>query len=382
MKSLLLALVGGGLVTQPGLALDVLVLDVQPGPGVDFTNFEQAVAQAGPGDILLIRPGNYVLPFQSNTVNVSVPDLTIVGELFPAIPDIGFTGLGPGRFNVLRGVQLGTTGSPLDASVSADQNQGTLWIEDAGLLPIPSPSNQVASTRFDGCDSVVLQRCRLRGRSAFLSVSNPGITAADTAVWAHDSTVDGGGGFFGASTILPASPGVLLSDSSAFLSGTEVSAGSDGVTAPPDDAVQSGNSVSQLVESPADWQIQGGTQEILTDVARSFRARPLSREGESVVFTFGAPANELAILALASQPLAQFVPLFAGPGLLANPITSLLVAGTLPASGELQTGLPVPFFPAGFEGATLFAQAAYVDPATGSVRLGGGSAFVVLDGSF
>lgn len=373
MKAVQILYVAISLLAQPAWSSEVYVIDAEAGPGFDFTNFEQALPQVGPGDILLVRPGFYAGTVKFLTVPAE--PLTIVGDRYPRIPNLRFGGLSTGEFNVLRGVRLAA------GSVEGVQNEGVLWLEDSGFAPGDTLGISQAYSRFEGCSRVALERCRLRGRNAFFTPATPGIEAIGSELFVHDTRAIGGSELF-FSTALPGGQGISLIDSFAFLSGTELIAGLSSTQLPKEEAIQSGSSKSVLVETTGEWFLQEGEQEELSGSARSFAASALNREGESVTFSFQAPAGELAVLGLANQPLGEFLPQFAGAGLLANPLQSLQIVGAVPASGQLDFPIPVPFLPAGLEGLTLFSQGAYIDMSSGEVRTGGGSAFVVLDDSF
>ncbi|MFT7663225.1 MAG: hypothetical protein ACI87A_001449, partial [Planctomycetota bacterium] len=47
---------------QKVMASEVLVVDMNPGPGVDYTSLQDAVDTAGDGDVLLIKTGIYPSP--------------------------------------------------------------------------------------------------------------------------------------------------------------------------------------------------------------------------------------------------------------------------------------------------------------------------------
>lgn len=355
---------------------DVFVLDEQPGPGVDFTTFADAIPQLGAGDILIVRSGNYIAPFQLEPFAVPAESLTIVGEGYPLIPDLRFTGLNSNQSAVLRGVRLG------NGAVEGSSNQGTLWIEDSGFSPDPNLAITLARGDFESCDSVVLERCRMRGQQAFVTPGTPGVRASGSSLFAHGSILRGGPGFVSVGFQLAAGTGLSLSESDAFLSGSELLAGQGGLQFPVSDAVQTGLSESLLIETSGDWNLLGGTQVTLPEQARSFEASALTREGESVTFSFGAPEGELAVLNISLNPLTGFLPSFASAGLIATPLLLLEVLDPMPSSEQLEFQLPVPFFAPGFEGLTLYSQGSYLNLAEGTVRLGGGSAFTVLDESF
>lgn len=40
-------------------ASSTYVVDDNPGPGVDFNSIQSAIAAVAPGDVLIVRPGNY-----------------------------------------------------------------------------------------------------------------------------------------------------------------------------------------------------------------------------------------------------------------------------------------------------------------------------------
>ena len=373
---LLRTALAGSLLATTALAQlpNVLVVDDDGGPGVDFTHVADAVNAAADGDVLLIRSGSYIgFPFGPEIV-IDAKSLSLFAEGDVDVPSIQVTNLALGQEVVLRGVDLRV------GVISGQGNEGTIWVEDSQAVVVDGePLQSFGYTSWFDCDAVVLNRCTHIGTPALTLFNDPALRATLSSVHVYDSHLTGGAGFIHVGTFTPGAPGCWVNESFAFLSGTTLE---QGVLGNEDGFQISSNSSSILLETTGTWTIEGGTQTVLPEVARSFEATAIAREGEQVTFTWDGPADELAILNLSASPSALYLAPFLGSGVIGLPLLTVQAAGVIPASGSVSLSLPVPTLNPALEGLVLYSQGSFANLTTGAIRVGGGSAFLLLDQSF
>ena len=341
---------------------NVWVVDAASGPGTDFTSFSAAFAAAADGDIVIVKPGTY---FEFLPPAVSGKGLTVVADGAVTMPPVWIQDVAAGQAFTLRG--FGGTGY-----VNLDDCAGTVWLEE--LVDPTTTGFPHLDVGAWMCANVVVNRCELKGDAVDVGLT-PGLrlTASSASIW--NSTLTGGpSNPFGP----PGDPGLELTDSFLFASGSSFVGGDPGGLA----ALQEGASQSIFVDCTGALTVNGGTHAVWSGTKRSFEASALTREGQSVTMRWDGAPGELAILNLSTTPGGLLLPSFSGFATLGFPILWITGAGTLAADGTHSIALQVPELGAGVEGVVLYAQGSFADFATSTVRIGGGSVITLLDQAF
>jgi hypothetical protein len=173
----------------------------------------------------------------------------------------------------------------------------------------------------------------------------------------------------------PGTVGLLLQDSSCFAQGTAFVPGALGTEA----AKQTGASDSIVLDTEGDFVVDGGTHAQLAGTKRSFEATAIAREGESVTMSWAGAPGEIAVMNLSLSASGFYLPQYHGSGVIGLPLFLVQGVGVIPASGETSVQVPIPELGAGVEGLVVYAQGSFADLSAGAIRLGGGSAIVLLD---
>lgn len=141
-------------VLVPVVTAQSFVVDVNGGPGANFTSITAAVAAVPDGAVLRVRPGNY-----AESVVVAAKSLTIAGDngaiiVTPVgLPALHVLGLGPAQDFVVRGMGMFTAANTT-AEVRLEQNQGLVFVDSMnGLTPM--------RLHASNCDALLVSRCRL-----------------------------------------------------------------------------------------------------------------------------------------------------------------------------------------------------------------------------
>lgn len=202
------------------------IVDVHNGPGADFTSLQTAIFSVAPGDMLIVRGGNY------QPAVVDRP-LTIVGDGNVVITGSG--GYMPG-FMVMplpAGTTLSMTGITFAAlaltneSLRVSAGPGTVILDRvrSALVTNLSTSDDVRITRsqFDhgvGVQSstAALDRCTIGPRStASLGALAASLVVTGSHVVLNRCQVHGQDVYVGPGASLPATPGISLSASTLVL---------------------------------------------------------------------------------------------------------------------------------------------------------------------
>lgn len=384
----------------PVAAADVLVVDDDGGPGVDFTSLPAAVAAASPGDILLVHDGVYEGVDGMADASAIIADDGATVE----VPFVRIDFHAADRPVVLRdlGLQFHAPGS---GTITVVVSQSPIWIEGCRM-----DTAAVASTPI----GVALIRCVCRGRSlpgidnnishtVVLGCLARGGDGKPGFICPEVGPVSGGAGHFGLAT----SGGELL------VSGTTMIGGGGGDGLQPDGAVPctdggpGGDGVGDDIfafGNPTDvWLhdvvMSGGTGGLggsdcqtgsaglprdfatseVTDLAGSYRSVSTGgpvREGQPIVVTIEGEAGDSVHLLLSLEQEHAIVPALRGALLLAAPIA--LDPLVLPASGTLQLSVPAPELGPGVEGILAFIGAGFID-VNGDKHLGAPTSLAILD---
>lgn len=134
------------------LAAQAFVVDVNGGPGANFTSLTAAIAAVPDGAVLRVRPGDYV-----ESVVVAGKSLTIAADagaqiLAPTgLPALHVLGLGPQQVFVVRGLGMRAAVSGI-AELRLEYDQGLVFVEASG---------GALQTRLyaSHCDALLVARC-------------------------------------------------------------------------------------------------------------------------------------------------------------------------------------------------------------------------------
>jgi hypothetical protein len=174
------------LLTGPLLAQTTLVVDDDPGPGVDYSNVQDALGAASPGDTIDVRPGLYPGFF----LNVPV---TVIGSESPRPRIAGqVTVFGPaltGRVTLSR--------LRIDGVVYATDCEETVLLDQlstGSCVAVRSSDLRLARVVADGLD-LLDTRCQVSGATITSPLSEPGAVARGQSFLHMDQTsVRGRGG--------------------------------------------------------------------------------------------------------------------------------------------------------------------------------------------
>jgi hypothetical protein len=364
-RPLVLALASAPAVAQ----VDVWTVDAAGGLGADFTTIEAAVAAAGDGDILVFRPGFYPGPFLP-FVKVDGKGLTLVAEGAVEITTLEVENLAPDQAFTMRGF-LGSAGG-----LDLKDCDGPVWLEDLRIHPGATDPLHHFDVNALRCAAVSLNRCGLLGLPASTLFNEPALRVAESAAHLYDCVLTGGAGFVHPPTLTPGDPGLAIVSGFAFAQGSSFVPGILAEEA----ATQSGPTSSSLVlDCTGDFTVLEGSHVALPGAKRSFEATAIAREGESVTMTWAGAPGEIAVMNLSLSAGGFYLPQYHGSGVIGLPLFLVQGVGAIPASGETSVQVPIPELGAGVEGLVVYAQGSFADLSAGAIRLGGGSAIVLLD---
>lgn len=332
-------------------ANDVQVVAPSPGPGVDFTTIEDALAAAADGDIVLVRPGSYAIaPFTGALVDGKTVTLVADGPV-TATGRVAVETLDATRTFSMRGFD-----SADDLRLAVSDCSGVIWCEDNGL------GNDFASipvfSAFSNSNNVNLLRSSFLagGTSAF----NAHLAVYDCAfagmTFGHPGSFDAaliqnGGSLFASGTSFASTPGTFQ-----------------------DIFVQNDPSLFLLDPDADDLP----THTLLAGPARSYHADATVREGGTLNLTVNAEPGDFAFVFVGRTPLSAFLPVYRGSLLVAATGTPFSL-GQVPAGGTIQASVTMPQLPPGEEGRVFYSQAVFFESVGATPILGPGSMVVLLD---
>ena len=391
----------------------VVVLDDTPGPGVDATDFESAMALAADGDTILVRAGTHSLASEQTAIAVHGRELAVVAEAGAApvlLFGIQLSGVPEGSVFHLRGLELNQpNGYALDVLGGA----GTVWVEDCDLRGTSPYSGHLRM--LDAADVVVVRsRLDTEPHSAGDGslASGAGIMVLGGALYLYDSVVRGRPGHAGEAGIQAGSAAVFLGDGFLFASGNTLSGGDGapgfpivpfGCTGPTDGAaalelgdaaplaltvgnVLAGGAPGELGCSgvPAETgplaTVASGTITPLGGAARSFEADSPIASGGLVTLSFtGSPAELVGVLA-AVEHGALPLPVYGG-ALFVDSTALLVTTTSLGPSGTTALALVDSLITPTNGFVRIVLQAFFVDIDL-TVTLGPASLLTTLDPSF
>ncbi|MCC7061958.1 MAG: hypothetical protein IT456_04080 [Planctomycetes bacterium] len=133
----------------------VFVVDVNNGPGTDYTSIATAVAAVPDGAVLQVRPGTYS-PFRIQNKSLSVFGTTgvIVSNSYFAYPAIEIADLASDRFVSLREVSWTGNAGPLGFALKCRNSTGTIVIERCTGSSLPASDSALI---VSSCDRVFVR---------------------------------------------------------------------------------------------------------------------------------------------------------------------------------------------------------------------------------
>jgi len=374
-------------------AQNVLVVDDDGGPGVDYTNLHDAIENAPDGGIVLVKNGVY------SSALIDGKSLTLTAEVTGAVLiDDGITvqNLLPEDVVTIR--EVGLAGI---APIHAIDNMGFLWIESC-LLTADREATVGALTAVNS-NNIVIRHTAIVGRPESFG---HGIKATNSRLFLHDVDVIGGDG----GNYNLAGHGAVLEDSFLFARLSSFSGGYGGESVclhptnglPGGDAiVLQGTSGSELRydrstfeggaggPSPCGIGFPGpGGQDMDTIngtvLSQSLSGRSMTvstpvRTDETAFITFSGQPDDLVFLLYGETPLALAIAdpfnwLHVGA-----PSQNLFVA-LLDSLGSTSLNLS-PSLPPGLLGRQLFVQALFLELGTMTPHFGLPTSVVILDES-
>jgi hypothetical protein len=378
------------------LQAGVIVVDPAGGSGAEA--LISALATAADGDILLLRPGDYLtghpLPFE-----IEGRSLTIAADAGGArieLPGIAVIGTAAEQPVILRGLHLTRTpsGDAIVAALRVDECAGVVWVEDCdidGPDAAPTVTYEAAGLgmRIGESARVVVARCTLQGGDGLdedLSsgqVSTQGRSAVQVAgsfLAMFDSEAVGGQGGDGPEDFInpfgQGGAGVELGHGDVLLSGCHVVGGAEGAGTGP--VTMPGPGIGSLFVSHAwlrDTLVEPGAEQVggnpapaialppenvfvFPAAARSLSVAAPLREGQPAEITIDGVQGD-GVWLLAALDLAC-MPAFAKQGCLAiaHPVIALVASIGSP-SGHLALPFTTPGLPASLDGLAVELQAVH-----------------------
>lgn len=353
-----------GLSAAPAAA-QVLVVDDDGGPGVDYVELQDAIDAAGPGATVLVKGGTYS-PILIDGVSVTVvadhASVTVSGQ--SAIQN-----LSGNQSVVLNGIAFN---DGFGTSLTLSGNAGAVWLEDVAVFSSGTPLFLPAEGMVIGSsDAVILSDCSIAAgafSTGSTAAGTAGLSVSGSTLHMYDTAVSGGLTFEG----FEGSPGVRASGATIFASGCTFTGGpggdgdenltpfmlcSDGEAGGPALELTFGPSDVTLLDTelvggpggaaggPTCLPGSGGPGSVvsagssvaelgLTWPARSYDIPSPIRSGEVGNLEFSATPGELAwaVFSIGTAPVD--FPLFNGSLALENPLIFAFV-GQVPAGGTL-----------------------------------------------
>jgi hypothetical protein len=335
----------------------VLVVDLLGGPGADHTTVQAAIDAALPGDLVLVRGGDY-----PERPHISGKGLALVGDAGAVVRVLGLdvTDVPAGQSVLVRGLAPRVEGllSILGGrAAEVARVDGPIWFDDCSLdsAPIPAFYGVSGGLRVEDSASVVLTRSRIA--RPFPSVSVPSLSALEflggQSLYVLASEVNG---MHTRAALSVASAELELTGTSVFgQDGSDCfhsgccTPGSDALELLPgsvatirDTVLQAGSGGDPGCADGLPLDLAGGAATTVPGASAWLEIDGPQREGELVSVSIHATPGSRVWLRHAAAPAAGgSSPNVDGKLLLAAPVTTLPV-GIVPASGVLLVQAPAP----------------------------------------
>jgi len=390
----------------------VLVVDDEPGPGVDFNVVQDAIAAAASGTIVLVRAGNY----GTELLSVVGGSLTLVFEpaaSFGSPTTLTIRNVGPGDEVVVHGLVLDASGLNSNEILQLEDNQGVVWLEASSFIGADASFFTSPDTvLITNCDQVVVRDCTIVGGTPpVVFESGRGIRATSSSLFLHDSVVEGGEGTVGGiEDGGPGGAGIALDGAFLFASGATIRGGTGGSTGSifgcGNASGDGGDGLVLAASSPTAFlrntTLEGGVPGEVMAGCSSLPGAPgapssvvsgtlqeSSTPPHSVSVTSPVRTDELADIAVSGVPgeLALMLhspnaapvhlPALFDALVLANPIQQIFI-GQLDGTGSAALQVQ-PVLPPGVLGRRLFTQVLFFDAMSATATFGSPNTVVVLD---
>jgi hypothetical protein len=368
---------------------DVLVVDDDGGPGVDFTEIKWAVAAAGEGDTILVKDGDY------DAFTIDGKSLVITAEVGAAVKAVDITGSHVKNLGAAQFVSL--AGMVIRGGLFIDEAAGPVWLDRCEI----SGGDNFGAVNATNSSNVTLIECDVQGLDGYDFSFKPwggdAIWSVNSVLHVFDSTLQGGRAICSPSDVCSGTPGgtgLLLSGGRAFVEGSTLQGGGgdpgdmgpfgictgnpsgDGAYLGGDSPTlfvfdsqlaggSSGSGCAGLKGQPFD--VQAGALTMLPGTSRDFSITSPVREETFTTLQFGGQPGDTAWIFLGTTPTNAMIPNLSGPILISSPYL-LLSIGPMERGGSLSLPAFIRPIPPALESVQLLLQAAFVD--------GGGAAFL------
>ena len=394
-------------------AQSVWIVDSSLGPGTDFTIIQGAIQAAAPGDVILVRPGDY----GNFLVNKGVKLMAEPGAPAPVISGIcRVTGVPGGQSAVISGLEA--TSNPIPGfTLAVTDNTGSVRLQRCSLLGVNNPVGKRPALDVRRSPAVSLSNCRLSVAEPLLGGDVPSCLRAEDAVIAmYDCDVDGGDG----REAIPGADGedggiaVEVLGGLLFVSSSELNGGAGGAGRPAADPEPCGaagdggpglrlginsplvtrqatsviggpggaeNGCTAGTQSPPVVLFSGGINALPDAAPRGFTLPSPVREGQTYQASFAGLPGDL-VFWVGSLSDGWFLDPFLLNGVLLSgvPFASGFV-GVTDGSGQLSASGTVGDLGPGVLISSLYLQALYFNPLERQRVLSAGEAIVWLDAS-
>lgn len=401
----------------------VIVVDDDPGPGVDFQSIVLAVEAAQEGDTILIKHSVIWEP----AVDINAKSLTLVAEQGAQVLIVNrvmVRNLGPGQRVVLRGLHVeGYAGGP--PAILVNNCLGSVLLEDMegtlklGSLPFTNPVDVMF---VKDSAAVALVATSLQGFGGLVAPPGAALRCVDSNVALYDCQITGNPGkepkacgfdpsFSPGGHAVHCSGGFLFCSGSTLLGGKggdgtccsstckDGAAGGSGVVLEPGatepqavflDTLSAGGpggaggfcplgSLCADGQGGLGFEVVAGGATVLPGESVSVTASSPVREGATLTLDVHGPAGVAVFLGISLEPTFKFFEALSGI-VLVDGHSRIIALGPL-GSGDLHVALPIPFMDPSLEALTFQTQVAYLS-AIGAIVLGSSSTVTLLDEAF
>ena len=395
----------------------VVVVDPHGGPGGQL--LDAAIQAASGGDILLVKPGDYV-SFHPQAYELGFASLTLVADgggspiVLPGVEVASLPSTGCVR---LQGFELRPDATSFDRpGLAVEWSEGVVVVDDCTLRGADAPSSLPdlppgAGLFAANSTSVVLARCSVQGGDGGPPLSQltwpggSGVQLQKASAALFDCTVLGGRGGDGDTITTFGSPdggnGVMLVEARIVVSGGSLRGGDEGdstvIVAQPGSGLAGGCGANVDEARLRDVVVAAGNVNGLGTpapaidmpasmlVSHPAAARSLSlpaplREGQVATMTVGGLQGDM-VFALASLQPAFVVDAFhQAVRVVGLPATTAVVATITDASGQRVLPFTTPKLPPSTPGLVVALQGVYFG--SDGVTLGAPASAIWIDASF